>query len=229
MFLAPCTLPIVPGYLAFIAGNPSHRPERARWRLFYNAVAFVAGFSLVFIAFGVFAASLGALLGQERVLIGRAAGVLIILFGLVMLGALRVPGLSAEWHMRLPKFLTLGRWESSFLIGMLFSVGWSPCVGPILGSVLYLASTSATAGQGALLLAVFSLGMGLPFILVALFMSQLGTLVSRAGKLTHVLSVAGALVLISLGVLMLTGNMGVLVAWGLGHLDGFYSHLLNHM
>lgn len=229
MFLAPCTLPIVPGYLAFIAGNPTAEQSRVRWRLLYNAVAFVIGFSLVFILFGVFAAQLGALLGSHRPLLGRAAGIVIVFFGLVMLGAVRLPGLSGEWHVRLPRFLSLGTWQSSLLIGALFSLGWSPCIGPILGSVLLIASTQDTLWQGAGLLAVFSLGMGVPFILVALFMSRVSSLIARWSKVATIISTIGAVILIVLGILMVMGSMGYLVQWGLMLFDGFYSKTLMYM
>jgi cytochrome c-type biogenesis protein len=224
MFLAPCTLPIVPGYLAFIAGGTG------RGRMVKNAVAFVVGFSVVFILLGTFAAALGALLGPWREALARAAGALIILFGLTMLGLLRLPLLTEERRAHIPKFLTVGRWESSMLIGALFAVGWSPCIGPILGSILFIASVSATALQGALLLAVFSLGLGIPFVLSAIFMEKIGGWFVRAGKLASALSYIGGCVLVAVGALMLTGHIGLLVTWGFGMLDfAGYESLLNHL
>ena len=163
MFLAPCTLPIVPGYLAFIAAVPEGASKgSARKRVLINALAFVLGFSAVFILLGTFAAAAGSFLGPWRDTLGRAAGALIIIFGLTMLGVIRIPVLSGDKHMAIPHFLSLGKPHSSALIGALFALGWSPCIGPILGSILLYASASGTAGQGALLLAIFSLGLGLP-------------------------------------------------------------------
>jgi len=223
MFLAPCTLPIVPGYLAFIAGAGA-----SRRRVLLNALAFVLGFSLVFILLGTFAAALGAFLGPWRDALSRAAGVIIILFGLTMLGLVRVPALSSERRLSLPHMLALGRPESSFLIGALFALGWSPCVGPVLGSVLLLAAGSTTAAQGAALLAVFSLGLALPFLLTALALERAGRLFERWGRATQAFSVAGGVMLIVLGALMLAGEMGLLVSWGFGAFEG-WSGLLRYM
>jgi len=215
MFLAPCTLPIIPGYLVFIAGSPAGVVDDVtrRRRIVLNAVAFVIGFSLIFIALGVFAVAIGSLLGSSRELISRGAGLILILFGLMMLKVLRLPVLGSEWRTRIPRFLAIGRWESSLLIGALFALGWSPCVGPILGTVLLFASTSATIWQGALLLAVFSLGLGVPFILTALLIDRAGTLFNRWAKGANILSMVGGVLLVALGVSILFGMMGVVVEW----------------
>ncbi len=230
MFLAPCTLPLVPGYLAFISGVPDGIGEKGtRSRVMRNAIAYVLGFSIIFILLGVFAGYVGAVLGPWRDTLGRAAGAIIILFGLTMLGLFRIPFLGAERHIRIPKFLTLGHPQSSFLIGVLFAVGWSPCIGPILGTILLFASTSATALQGALLLAVFSAGLGLPFLLTALLITRVQGIFVKLTAVAQVLSFAGGLLLIFLGILMLSGNMGLLIQWGLSIFDGPYSLLLQYM
>ncbi len=218
MFLAPCTLPIVPGYLAFIGGK----------RVMLNALAFVVGFSIVFIVLGSFAATLGGLVGPYREVLGRLGGLLLILFGLTMLGTLRLPILSGEWHAKLPKFLTLGRPESSLLVGFLFALGWSPCIGPILGTVLLLASTSATAAQGAFLLGVFSLGLAVPFLLTALLLERAGTMFQKWGKATQVLQIVGGVLLITVGLAMLFGQMGFITDWALRCFSG-YNALLNYL
>lgn len=216
MFLAPCTLPIVPGYLAFIAGVPAGQAgsRDARRNILLNALAFVVGFSVIFILLGTFAAMLGGLLGPWREILGRAAGAIIILFGITMLGLLRIPFVSSERHVRLPAWLSLGHPKASFLVGALFALGWSPCIGPVLATVLFFASTSATALQGAFLLAVFSMGLAIPFLLCAWAIGQAESFVRRAGPLSRALSVVGGLLLVFLGALMLTGNMGLLIAWG---------------
>lgn len=229
MFLAPCTLPIVPGYLAFIAGVPDARGERARRRIIVNALAFVAGFSIIFIALGASAGLLGSALGEWRPIISRAAGALIILFGLTMLGVLRLPLLSAEFHMRMPKFMTIGRWQSSMLIGGLFALGWSPCIGPILGTILFLASGSATAFEGAMLLGVFSLGLGIPFLLTALLMESGQNMFGRWAATSRVLSYLGGAILLLIGALMLFDQMGLLIEWGFKFLEGPYNQLLKYM
>lgn len=195
-----------------------------------NAVAFVLGFSVVFILLGIFAGFFGALLAPWRDVLARAAGAVIVLFGLTMLGWLRLPGLRGEHHIRLPKFLAVGHPQSSFLIGALFALGWSPCIGPILGTVLLVASASSTALAGAVLLAAFSFGLGVPFILTAVFLERLHTAFAEWGAFVSALSVVGGSVLLLLGALMLLGDMGLLVEWGYRLFSGLgYERLLEHL
>lgn len=219
MFLAPCTLPIVPGYLAFIAGGQD--------KIMRNAIAFVLGFSVVFILLGAFAGFLGALVGPWRTLIAQLAGLLLILFGLTMFGV-RVPFLSGERHIAVSS-LVVGRILSSFAIGMLFALGWSPCVGPILGTILLLASQSATSLQGALLLGIFSLGLAIPFLLTAYFINSAGNIFNRIGHFTTAFTYFGGVMLIAVGLLMLSGKMGLFVSWGLSFFNTFYHALLPYM
>ena len=231
MFLAPCTLPIVPGYLAFISGsgtsgNGQYNKRRA---VLLNAIAFVLGFSLVFILLGTFAAEAGSFLGPWRDTLARAAGAIIIIFGLTMLGVVRIPVLSQDNRFAIPHFLTIGKVHSSALIGALFALGWSPCIGPILGTILLFASTAATAAQGALLLSIFSLGLGLPFIATALLLNEAGVAIQRYSRFIQGLSIAGGVFLVALGFLMLFGDMGLLVEWGFGALSGPYTALLKFM
>lgn len=224
MFLAPCTLPIVPAYLALIAGGTK------RSRVVLNAFVFIIGFSLVFILLGTFAGFFGSVLGSARFGLARAGGAILIFFGLMTLGLLHPPLLSREWHARIPSFLTLGRPESSFLIGALFALGWSPCIGPVLGTILLFASQSSTALQGALLLGVFSLGLGIPFLLTALFLSHAQDLFARAGKFTVYFQYFGGVMLVGIGLLMLLGRMDLLIAWGYGLFDFVgYERLLDYL
>lgn len=215
MFLAPCTLPLVPGYIAFIAGIPEKQIKNGsvRKRVLFNAIAFVLGFSVVFVLLGVFAGALGSLLGPWRDMLGRVAGALIMFFGLMMLGLVRVPALMRERRFRIPHFITPGRVESSALIGVLFALGWSPCIGPILGTILFMAGASATVTQGALLLCVFALGLGLPFLLVAFLIGSVGNLLSRFSKYTPVLSILAGIVLLLVGALIFFGMMGAFVSF----------------
>lgn len=220
MFLAPCTLPIVPGYLAFIAGN--------RGQVVRNAAAFVLGFSLVFVALGAFAGVLGALISPWRDTLVVIGGAVLIFFGLVMMGV-RIPFLSEQKSFAAPKWLSIGHPSSSLLIGALFALGWSPCVGPVLGTVLLFASTSSTAIQGAVLLGIFSLGLGLPFLLTALVLERAQRVFVRWSGFVNALSKVGGLLLIGIGVLMLLGRMDLLVTWGFELFDPFYSKLLLYM
>lgn len=236
MFLAPCTLPIVPGYLAFISGvslggtSDAVARRLARIKVLRNALAFVLGFSFVFIAFGASAGFIGAALGEWRFILARLGGAVIILFGITMLNVVRIPGLSIDWRMPTPRFLKLGRPESSFIIGAVFALGWSPCIGPILGTILLVASTSAVALQGALLLGVFSLGLAVPFILVGLLIHEATAFLGRIHVFVQILSITGGLFLLLLGTLMLLGQMDLLVVWGYRLFDFVgYERLLNYL
>ena len=226
MFLAPCTLPIVPGYLAFISASDGS--ARAR-KVLPNALAFVIGFSVVFILLGLFAGFVGSLLGEWRYALSRVAGAVLVIFGATMLGA-AVPGVSSEFHLPLPSWLAIGRPQSSLVIGALFALGWSPCIGPILGSILFLASSSATALAGAVLLGVFSLGLALPFLVVALAIDRASGALGRLAALSRSLQIAGGIILIALGLLMLFNWSGLLMSWG-DSLFGFlhYDALQNYL
>lgn len=213
MFLAPCTLPLVPGYLAFIAGVPEKEISKtgfgeARRRVMRNAIFFCLGFSIVFIVLGLFAASIGGVLGPWRELISRGAGVLIIIFGLTMLGLIRIPVLMSDHRIKTPHFIVVGRPESSFLIGVLFALAWTPCVGPILGTVLLFASSSSTAMQGALLLFVFSLGLTLPFMGTAFLIGSAGKWFAKMKGSIELISKFAGIILIALGLCMLFGYIG---------------------
>lgn len=236
MFLAPCTLPIVPAYLAFIAGvplsdlrNPAKR-DKARWAVFRNACAFVVGFSAVFILLGASAGLLGVFIGPWRFILFRIGGAVLVVFGLTMLGWLPLEFLSRERHVRLPAFLRLGTLPSSALIGALFAFGWSPCIGPILGTVLLLASSGSTAWWGALLLAVFSAGLAVPFLLVALMVTKAGELLARLDILVRVLTLFGGVSLIVMGFLVMTGSIDWFVAQGYALFNALgYDALLNYL
>ncbi len=238
MFLAPCTLPIVPAYLAFIAGVPLQalsQPDAtarraARRAVMRNAVAFVVGFSIIFILLGASAGVVGSLLGPWRGLLAKIGGAIIIVFGLTMLGVIKLPALTRERRPSLPGFLTLGTIPSSGLIGAIFAVGWSPCIGPILGTVLLIASNSATVVYGALLLAVFSVGLAIPFLLVAHAVGEASVFLAKLSGFVRVVSIVGGLGLVAGGSLMVTGNMGLLVAWGFDLFHAFgYERLLDYL
>lgn len=235
MFLAPCTLPIVPGYLAFIAGIPlaalsdPASKKKAQRIVLKNALAFVLGFSAVFIVLGASAGLLGTFVGPWRYALAKVGGVIIIIFGLTMLGAFRIPALSREAHIKLPNFLTLGKLSSSALIGALFALGWSPCIGPILGTVLLIASNSATVGYGAFLLAVFSVGLAVPFLLTAVLVTESTAFLARISGFVRVLSIVGGLGLIGGGVLLLMGGQNFFIEWSYQLFNSTgYGALLNY-
>jgi len=235
-FLAPCTLPLVPAYLGFISGvdqDALKNPETARGarrKIFFNGLAFIVGFSLVFIAFGVLAGIAGQALAPYRIWMARIGGILVILFGLFMLGFFKLPFFQSDKRIPIPKWLTLGRPSSSLFIGGTFALGWTPCVGPILGSVLLLAGTSATAVQGGFLLAVFSLGLAIPFLIIALLFSRATRYIDSISKYLKWVSIIGGIFLILLGLLLVTDNFGLTIQYGYELLDFInYDRLLDFL
>lgn len=220
-FLAPCTLPLVPAYLGFISGvvpeelNDSEKLKKARLKIFANGLFFMLGFSAVFILMGTIVGFVGAFfLAPYRLWLGRIGGVFVILFGLFMLNVIRIPFLLGEKRISAPSFLERGKPRTSFVLGSAFAFGWTPCVGPILGSILLLASTSTTALQGALLLGIFSLGLAVPFLLVAALWGSSLRVISKFSGLLNGISIVGGIFLIALGVLLLTDNIPLLISWG---------------
>ena len=235
-FLAPCTLPLVPAYLGFISGvdqdalkNPE-TAKTARRKIFQNGLAFIVGFSLVFIVFGVLAGFAGTALAPYRIWLARVGGVLVILFGLFMLGVFKLSIFQTDKRIPIPKWLTLGKPSSSLFIGGTFALGWTPCVGPILGSILLLAGTSGTAFTGGIMLTVFSTGLAIPFLLIALAFSKATAYIDRISKYLKAVSVIGGIFLILLGLLLATDNFGLTIQYGYELFDFInYEGLLDYL
>ncbi len=208
-FFAPCTLPLVPAFLGVIAGvgqeelNDKEKMRKLRWRIFNNAVFYVLGFSIIFVLFGVAFSFLGKVV-IVRDLLQRIGGILIILFGLVLVGLLKIGWLSSEKQIHAPKLFQSASKANSFGIGALFALGWSPCVGPLLGSVLLLASGSSTVIQGTFLLIVFSLGLAIPFLVTALLIGKAFSAFSRWSKALKIINIIAGAFLITLGILLVT-------------------------
>ena len=212
-FLAPCTLPLVPAYLAYISGA-SPEEENYRRRIVVNGAFFVLGFSLVFILFGYLLGALGVVFGDFRIWITRIGGILIILFGLTMLGVFDMPFLKAEHRPSIASKIPLGKAWSSFLIGAIFGVGWSPCLGPILGGILTLAATSGTAGQGAFLLLVFSAGLAVPFLLTAFAYSRAQDALQKLTGVSRYVNLIGGALLLIIGMVLLSGSLEIIAQLG---------------
>jgi cytochrome c-type biogenesis protein len=213
-FLSPCVLPLVPGYVSFVAGSELEdlRDGTApRLQSLTLAATFVLGFTAVFVALGASATALGNVLLSYRYELGIVAGVVIALFGLHILGLTPIRLLEREARFHLD--VAGGRTLSAFLLGLAFAFGWTPCIGPVLGAILTLSASTADVAKGSLLLAVYSLGLGLPFLLAAVFT---GTLLARLKALgragRNLQRVAGAL-LVVMGVLMVTGQFEVMAYW----------------
>ena len=202
-FISPCILPLAPGYVAMISGvsveELRERQAGFHWRVLLNGLLFVLGFSLLFVALGASAGVAGRFLSAHREVLNRIAGAVIVFFGAVVLGWIRIPSLYRDRHFR----GTTGKGRlRSFLLGLAFAFGWTPCAGPALVAMLMLASTQATVTRGTALLSVYSAGLAVPFMLVALGTSQFVSLYQRwRSHLVWVERFAGGL-LISVGVLV---------------------------
>lgn len=215
-FLSPCVLPLVPGYVSYVAGRAKAEDRDAgalalRLPAVGLSVCYVLGFATVFVLLGASATVLGQLLLTYRYelnLVGRAV---VVLFGLFLIGLVRPPWLMREFrfHAAIPG----GRPASAYLLGLAFAFGWTPCIGPILGAILTVSAASATVSGGVALLGVYSLGLGVPFMLAALFtdglMARLKTIV-RIGRL---LQLAAGAVLILMGIAMMTGQLSAFSYW----------------
>jgi cytochrome c-type biogenesis protein len=202
-FLSPCVLPLVPGFVGTMTGLSAEQLQKDstwHWRtIFLNAVLFVLGFSVLFISLGASAGTVGRFLSAHREWLNRIAGAGIMFFGLVLLGWLPIRFLHRD--IRFQREIRQGK-SRSFLLGLAFAFGWTPCAGPVLAAMLMMAATRESAWQGTMLLAVYSVGFGLPFVFVALSLSSFLTFFQRLRR--HLLWVerfAGAM-LVSVGVLL---------------------------
>ncbi|MEQ8396158.1 cytochrome c biogenesis protein CcdA [Thalassobaculum sp.] len=216
-FLSPCVLPLVPGYVSYIAGGTAtrHNAERDRASLRLPAIGlgscFVLGFSTVFVAFGASATALGQLLLAYRYELNIVGGSVVIVFGLFLIGAVR-PG----WMMRDIRFHTVkpgGRATSAYMLGLAFAFGWTPCIGPILGAILTIGAASATVMDGVTLLSVYALGLGVPFLLAAAFTDQFALRLRSLKRPGRVLQILAGLIMVIMGLAMITDQLSTFSYW----------------
>ena len=216
-FLSPCVLPLVPPYLTYLAGvsiDDVKGSEEAQGRFSFNgrivtnALFFVFGFSVVFISLGAGASTIGSLIRQYQDVLAVIAGLIIIAMGLHFLGLFRIAMLYQEARFQVSdRVLRSSSLSGSFLMGLAFAFGWTPCIGPVLGAILGVASSHDTAGEGARLLAIYSAGLGIPFLLAALFAQPFVRFLARFNRhMGLVEKVMGALLVLT-GILFLTGGM----------------------
>jgi len=210
-FLSPCVLPLIPSYVGFLTGMTVEEVERRRWTALLHGVWFVAGFSLVFILLGAAASAVGNVLRDYQLWLGRIGGVLLILFGAYLLGILRPAFLMREWRIQLAR-KPIGYFGSG-VVGFTFGAAWTPCIGPILGGILTLAATQAGLGRGVLLLAVYALGLAIPFLVTAIALDRFLVWFQRFRPyIVWVDRVAGAL-LVLLGFLLVTDSFTLLAGY----------------
>lgn len=210
-FLSPCVLPLVPSYLGFITGMTLPEVSGRRRAVLTHALLFVAGFSLVFVLLGASATALGRALNYYQVWLQRVGGVLIILFGLLCLGVFKVGLLTQERRIHLER-KPVG-YLGSLLVGMAFAAGWTPCIGPVLGGILGLAATSNDVTRGMQLLAAYSAGLAVPFLIAAVAVESFLDWFQRFRRfLPWVMRVSGVM-LIVVGVLLVSGEFTRLAGW----------------
>jgi cytochrome c-type biogenesis protein len=217
-FLSPCVLPLFPSYLSFITGMSVADLQRdltsaARRRVMLHSVIFVLGFSLVFVALGASFSAAGQLLFQYRDGIRIAGGILIVIFGLYIAGLLKVAmfGRTQQWQIR----ETPAGYIGSFLVGVTFAIGWTPCVGPILGAILSLAGTAETVSRGVGLLVAYSAGLGVPFLLSAIALGSFLKFFKRYRPFIPMVERGAGVLLIVVGLLVVTNYYVILNSWAI--------------
>jgi cytochrome c-type biogenesis protein len=215
-FLSPCVLALVPAYIGYLSGrsvSPTGVVVENRWATFSHGLAFVLGFSLVFVLLGAAASMIGAVLYDLRTWLARIGGAIVIIFGLHTLGVIHIPFLDYDLRrqMRPTPGLDFG---SSFLMGIFFSAGWAPCVGPVLGAVLTLALNTGSLNQGVVLLTAYSAGLAIPFLLAALGIGRIAEWMRLHARAIAWVSRATGVVLVIVGFLLLTGALERLAQFG---------------
>ena len=219
-FLSPCVLPLIPSYVGFITGMTVEEAERRRWTALLHGLWFVGGFTLVFVLLGAAASAVGSLLREYQVWMGRIGGVLMIVFGLYLLGVLRPRFLIREWRVHLSR-KPLGYFGSG-VVGFTFGAAWTPCIGPILGGILTIAATQAGLAKGMTLLTIYALGLAVPFLLTAVALDRFLVWFQRFRPyIVWVDRIAGAM-LILLGILLITDSFTLLA----GYLQGLTPEFL---
>jgi len=211
-FLSPCVLPLVPGYVSLISGVGVEELKAQETgvlrRVMLNSVAFVLGFSIVFVVLGALSTEVGQLASQYKSVLAQVAGVLVIVFGLHLTGILRIKALYADKRLHNVKGGNTP-W-GAFVIGFAFAFGWTPCVGPILSGILVIAAAQNSVGKGILLLTVYSLGLAVPFLLTALGIERFMKFYTGFRRHMHVVEVASGALLIALGILLVFGKLTLL-------------------
>lgn len=205
-FLSPCVLPLVPGYLSAVTGVSAAELDEAGWRRVLGpSLLFVASFSMIFILLGLTATGLGSFLDENKALLTKISAALIIAMGLLFVSSLFITRLNREWHVE--ALLERAGKGGPIVAGAAFAIAWTPCIGPTLGAILSAAALTGSAGRGAFLLAVYSAGLAIPFLLTALAFSQMTTAFAVVKRHYQAIVAVGGLILIAMGVLIWTGEL----------------------
>jgi cytochrome c-type biogenesis protein len=214
-FISPCVLPLIPGYISFVSGASLEDMRAgqgaARRQVLLSSLAFVLGFSIVFIALGASATAIGRFIFDKLPILTKIAGVLIIIFGLHMMGVFRLGFLDSEKRAQTQRKPAgpIG----ALLVGFAFAFGWTPCIGPILAGILVVAGSKDTIGEGVLLLAVYSLGLGVPFLLTSLAIDRFFSVAAAIRRHYHAIELSSGGLLVAIGLLIFTGQLTVIVRY----------------
>jgi cytochrome c-type biogenesis protein len=214
-FLSPCVLPLIPAYISFVTGIAPGELEKGAtgWRdVLVPSLLFVAGFSIVFVALGASASALGSLLVQYRLALTRVAGVVIFVLGFFMLGVVKAPWLYGEARFDLAATRRFGS-AAAVVMGMAFAFGWTPCVGPILASILLLAGSTQSLVRGALLLGTYSLGLGVPFVLTGLLFGRMKGALGWLNRHSREINLVAGCLLMVMGVVIAFGLLPTMTGW----------------
>lgn len=215
-FLSPCVFSLVPAYIGYLGGRSAASATRGvshRFLTLSHGLAFVLGFSVVFISLGLAASAIGGLLYDLRTWLARIGGLVVIIFGLHMTGILRIPFL--EYDLRMQNTPKQGRgYLASFLMGVFFSAGWSPCVGPVLGAILTLSLSGGSISQGAGLLVAYSAGLAIPFLIASTQIGLVTEAIRKHGKIMRYVEIAMGVILIIVGAMLLLGRFEQLARYG---------------
>ena len=227
-FISPCVLPLIPGYLSYISGLSLDemrgapvvgagtavavaKPSGTRRQVVLSSLAFIVGFSLVFISMGAAATAIGQFLQERQALFNRVAGAVIVIFGLHTMGVLRIEWLYQEKRVHTSRkpagFIGAG------LVGVAFAFGWTPCIGPILAGILAIAGSQETVAQGVRLLGVYSLGLGVPFLATALMIDRFFSAMGRIRRHYHTIEIASGALLVVIGLLIFTNKFTIIAKW----------------
>jgi cytochrome c-type biogenesis protein len=209
-FLSPCVFSLVPAYVGYLGGRAAGGESGSnRWVTFSHGLAFVLGFSLVFVLFGVAVAFAGQLFYDFRNLLTKLGGIIVTIFGLHMIGVFHIPFLAYDTRVTQAPDRKWG-YLSSALMGVFFSAGWSPCVGPVLGSILTFAFNGGSVPLGAMLLSAYSVGLAIPFLIAALGIGWVTTVLQKYGKTMRYVEIAMGVILVIVGVMLFTGAFSLL-------------------
>lgn len=217
-FVSPCVLPLIPGYVSFVSGvsleemrGGAAAAPAARRQVLVTSIFFVLGFSLVFTALGALGTAVGRFLFSNLPILSKVAGVVLIVFGLHMMGVFRLSFLEAEKRVHTQR-KPAGPF-GAMLVGIAFAFGWSPCIGPILGGILAIAGSKQRVWEGVELLAVYSLGLGIPFLLTSMAINQFFAATARIRKHYHAIEMVSGGLLVAIGLLIFTGKLALIVAY----------------